>query len=354
MVAWRTAGHYARAATLLVRVRAGAPLAGDAAETARALEERLATLTATATIAGRVEPGAVIRVDDDPAERAGDAIVLDVGDHDVTIEQESCAVVVWHGTAYPGAQLAIPFVPRCDRGGTLHVYLAGDPGAAFAVDDAEHHPLAHEADVKLEPGTHRLRVASLARPVLDEPIAIRTHETTAVRVRYPWRARRMGFILGITGSARAGGVLDGLGLAVTTGVWGSWGRATVDFGSVMSTHDNLGPPGHPWFGASGALHVIRRPLWTGKLATHRLALDFDPVAVRYDELRSATYFGIRAAGTEAIMRSVSGLPLSLSADGPYVHAEVALWPFSILSYSDASGSARGYGAFVTILGGWRL
>ncbi len=363
VVAWRTAGHYARAAALLARVRSGKqPPAGEAAETARALDERLATLTAIAKVVGPLKADSVIRVDGDVADRIGDAIVLDVGEHDLTIEQEGCAAFGWHGTAYPGDTSTIAFAPRCDQGGTLHVYLAGDPGSAFAVDGKVHPLAAHEADVVLEPGAHALHVASHDRPVLDEPIAIASHQTTAVRVRYPWRARDFNWILAVTGSARAGGVMNGLGLALTTGVWAARYRATIDLGSVMSDHDRLGPPGHPWFGASAALHVTTRPLWHGKLASHRLALDLDPLALRFDEIRSASYFGIRTNDTETRVRALSFLPLSLSADGPYVHLEIALWPISVISYrvgtfdgvTTTFESGHGYGSFLTIAGGWRL
>jgi hypothetical protein len=104
VVSWRTAGRYARAAALLARVRDGkAPPSGEAAETAASLRERLGTLTATATIApvagATLARDAVIRVDSDPAERLDAAILLDVGEHDIVIEQECCKPFVWHAIA---------------------------------------------------------------------------------------------------------------------------------------------------------------------------------------------------------------------------------------------------------------
>jgi hypothetical protein len=363
VVSWRTAGRYARAVSLLVRVRARSPLDGDVAETANKLEERLSTLTATATIQGTLAPDAVVRVDDDPAERVGDALVLDVGEHDIVIEQENCKPFVWHTAVYPGARLDIPFAPSCDRKGTLHLYLAGDRGSQFEIDGTPHRATGREADVALLPGTHKLRVASRSRPVLDEVVTIRSKETTALRVRYPWRAHGFGWILGVSGSARTGSLTSGLGLAVTTGVSASQFRATVDFGSVMSSLDRLSPPGHPWFGAMGAIHVTRRPLWHGKLGSHRFALDIDPLAARFDQVRENSLFGIRAGPLEAYVTSWSFLPVTLSADGPYVHFEVTLWPVSVSSYGagdfDANDdvvfeSEHGYGGFLTILGGWRL
>jgi len=364
VVSWRTAGRYARAASLLVRVRAGkVPPAGEAAETAASLDERLGTLTAIATIKGKLARDAVIRVDDDPAERAGDTIILDVGEHDIAIDQESCKPFVWHTVAHPGERIEVPFAPVCDEAGTLHVYLAGDRSSPFEVDGKPYRTTDREADVKLGPGTHALRVASRSRLVLDEPVTIRSHETTALRVRYPWRAHRFGWILAITGSARAGGVMNGLGLALTTGVWGSRFRATVDLGSVMSDTDSLAPPGHPWFGVTAAVHLTTRPLWTGRLGSHRLALDIDPLAARFDQVREASYFGIRTDDFETRVSTWSFVPITLSADGPYVHVEVTLWPISVLTYkggdvdlvgvSDPFFEEHGYGAFLTILGGWR-
>ena len=361
---WRTAGRYARAAALLARIRSTTALDGEPARLAGILEERLAVLTATATIDGPVAPDALIRVDDDVAERIGDVLVLDIGEHDIVIEQDTCKPFVWHGTAYPGARIVVPFKPVCEQRGTLHLDL--DPGTAYTLDGKPHRATTRETTIKLDPGMHQLRVDSRARPVLSETVTIRSHETTSVRPKFPWRARARNWILGVTGTARAGSSMSGLGLAATAGVWGSRFRATVDFGSVMSTLDFLGPPGHPWFGATAAIHVTTRPLWNGRIGPYRVALDLDPIATRFDQVRATSYFGIRGGGdTEIRATSLSFLPISLSADGPWVHLEIALWPISIVRYEgtvfpdDIEAPVtvideRGFGAFLTILGGWRL
>jgi hypothetical protein len=363
VVSWRTAGRYARAAALLARVRASdPPPAGEAAQTASALEERLATLTATATITGPLARDAVIRVDNDPAERLGADLILDVGEHDIVIEQESCKPFAWHGAVFPGQHLEIPFAPTCDRAGTLYVYLAGDPGTPFEVDRKPYRTTGHEARIELAPGTHALRVTSRGRPILDEPVTIREHETTALRVRYPWRARSVGWIFAVTGTMRAGGVQNGLGLALTTGFAGSRFRVSAEVGSVISDVGRLVPgptgPGRPWAGLSGVWHVTHRPLWHGRIGS----LDFDPVALRYDEVREASFLGIRADEREAMARAWSFLPLTLTHDARYVHLEITLWPVSIVHYRAGQDTAAGrvfetelgVGSFVTIVGGWRL
>ena len=362
VVSWRTAGRYARAASLLAHVvGAKRPPTGDALATATELAERLAVLTATATIAGAPR-GITVRIDADPAELVGDAIVLDVGEHDVVIDQETCESFVWHAVAYPGARLVVPYAPRCERNGTLHVYLDGDPGATFRVDGREHAVANREADLALAPGAHRLAVTELARPVLDEPIAIESRQTKEIRVRFPWRARRFGVVLALTGATRAGQVMNGIGSALTIGVWGSRFRATLDGGSMISDTPGLQPvpaaPGHPWFGATLAVHVTRRPLWHGKLGPYRLALDIDPVAVRFDEYRAISYFGFRTADSiEARVRAWSFLPIALAADGPFPHIEMTLWPISYAEYHQATGGVAvqpGVSAFGTLLFGWRL
>jgi len=362
VVAWRTAGRYARAAALLARVRAAKqPPSGDAAATATELEQRLATLTATATLE-RVPAAAVVRIDSDPPDRIAGAMLLDVGEHDVVVEQEGCDAFVWHAIAYPGARLAIPYAPRCDRTGTLHVYLDGDLDATFAVDGVRHATRAGEADLALAPGLHELVVASHSRLVVDEPVAIATRRTTAVRVPFPWRARRFGWILGATTEVRAGQVMDGVDGGLTVGVWGARFRATFDVGSAISDTPGLRPdtagPGHPWVAATGAIHVFTRPLWHGRLGSFRLALDVDPVAMRFDEYRAASYFGIRAQDAiEARVRGYSFLPIALSADGAIVHVELTLWPLSYATYHTPIGGPTvepGFSAFATLIVGLRL
>ena len=165
----------------------------------------------------------------------------------------------------------------------------------------------------------------------------------------------------------AGGVWNGLGFALTVGVEGSRFRITADAGSQISDVDRLAPgptgPGRPLVGGTAAYHILTRPLWTGRLGSHRVALDFDPIAIRYDEVRESSFFGFRASDLEAQCRGWSFLPLSLSADGPYVHVEVALWPISIIHYQSGSIDAanatvfdkrEGFGSFLTIVAGWRL
>jgi len=363
VVSWRTAGRYARAASLLARVRAGATaLAGEAAQTASALDDRLATLTATATIVGPIDRSAVIRVDDDPAERIGEAIVLDVGEHDIAIDQENCKPFVWHAFAFPGDHLEIRFAPTCTHLGTLYLYLDGDAGAAFEIDGKPAQATGREARVELAPGEHALRVTGHGRPIVDETVEIREHETTARRVRYPWRARQLGWILGVTGTARAGGVQNGLGLTLATGVAGARFRIIAEAGSEISDPRRLGPgatgPGRPLIALTGIYHVLEHPLWHGSLGS----LDFDPIALRYDEVREASFFGFRASDLEAIAQAWSVLPLTLTHDTRFVHLEVTLWPLSIVHYqagvSDTSGTTfdkhTGVGSFLTIAGGWRL
>ena len=363
VVAWRTAGRYARAIVLLSRVRTGKhPPAADVAATADALAQRLDTLTARATLP-KLPDTAVVEVDSDPAERLGDAIVLDVGEHDVAIAQDGCARFVWHVTAYAGARVAVPYEPDCDRRGALHVLLDGDARGAFAVDGARHVAIDHEATVALQPGVHHLAVAAGARPVVAEDVAIDAKQTATVRVRYPWRARGVGFILGITSEARAGQVMTGTAGALTVGLWSSRFRATFDGGAMISDTPGLRPgaagPGHPWIADTAALHLWDGPLWQRRLGAYELALDFDPIAARFDEIRAVSYFGIRTVEAfEPRVRSWSFLPLALSIDGPYVHVEVTWWPISVLTYHGGnSGEAAiptGVGSELTVLAGWRL
>ncbi|HUS31165.1 MAG TPA: hypothetical protein VMZ53_21795 [Kofleriaceae bacterium] len=368
VVAWRTAGRYARALTLLSRVRSGkqAPT-GAAATTAADLDERLGTLTAMARIEGKLDPNAVIRVDGEPAERFKDMLVLDVGEHDIEIEQPDCDRFLQQVTAYPSGKLVVAFKPRCDVMGTLHVVLATDPGASFTVDGVEHTTTANEADVRLPAGEHQLSLAALERPVYDETVVVREKETTSLRIRYPWRARKLSFILGVTNEVRAGQFMVGTALGLTLGVWTPSFHATFDIGAMVSNAKGLEPYygawGHPWLADTLVIHTPRAPVWHGKLGPYRLAFDPQPLGIRFDEIRAFSYAGIRTCEeAEPRVRAWSVLPLALSADGPYAHFELTLWPASVLWYHPAAAlcgdddlpSDIGFGAFVTLTGGWRL
>ena len=371
VVSWRTAGRYARAAALLAKVRASkAPPTGDAAATAAELDERLQTLTATITIDGPLDAAAVISSDADPVERVGSKIVVDVGEHDLRIAQAGCEPFSQPVTAYPGGQETIEYKPSCDQSGTLHVYLGGDRDSELVVDGKPYRASGQEADLKLAPGEHALHVEAHDRPVLDEPVAVHAHETTALRVRYPWRARDLGIILGITSASHASNDYSGITLGLTAGLWSSRFRVTFDFGSMISDapwglnkSNDGGTIGRPWLADTAAYHLFSSPLWTGKLGPYRLAFDHDPIAIRFDEARTTSYAGlfVRCEEGEAILRSFSFLPFALSADGPYVHSELTLWPLSYITYRSGSAcgtgdgpTTTGWGAMITLLGGWRI
>ena len=167
----------------------------------------------------------------------------------------------------------------------------------------------HEADVKLEPGEHRLRVEARERPVYDEPVEIRAHETHAVRIRFPWRAQGLGVVLGLTTEFRGGQKMSGAGFALTAGLWSSRFHFTFDVGSMISNATDLDPssgtPGRPWIADTLVYHLFGKPLWHGKLGAYRLALDIDP-GVRFDEIRAVSYSGSATAATRPRRASGSG------------------------------------------------
>ena len=121
--------------------------------------------------------------------------------------------------------------------------------------------------------------------------------------------------------------------------------------------------GHPWIAHTLVIHSPRTPVWHGKLGPYRLAFDPEPIAIRFDEIRANSYAGLRVCDeAEPRVRAWSTLPVALSADGPYAHFELTLWPVSVLwQHPAAAGcgydelpSTVGVGAFVTLTGGWRM
>jgi hypothetical protein len=156
--------------------------------------------------------------------------------------------------------------------------------------------------------------------------------------------------------------MTGTGGALTLGVWSERFRATIDAGSMISDTPGLGAnaggPGRPWFGAMFAVALWNHPAWHGRLGPYRLALDFDPLAARLDEIRAFSFLGIRTnTAAETRVDAWSFLPLALSADGPYVHFELTLWPLSYATYFAGDSGANvgnGWSAFATLLVGRRL
>lgn len=358
VVAWRTAGRYARARALLAQVRAGtAPPTADLVDRVAALEERLADLTATVSLAGAVAADAVVKVDGDRAERIGAEVIVDVGPHDLTVEQEHCERFAWSRLAEPGAHYAVDVQPRCDTTGTLHLGL--EDGGVVRLDGAEQRVARGELDLKLAPGRHRLEVASRARAVMVRDVEVRRHETTSLRVPYPWRAQggwRGGswvFVatMGTSVAAGAPGVSDGGGFGL--GRWGARYRIFAEggFGMRVGDPDQLKRDfvifGHPWIALTMAVHLWTRPLWQGRVGDWQLALDFDPLAVRVDQLRSASLLGLFAFN-EKVITGTRLLPLTLGADtGRWgTHLELTLWPVGITAY-DAPDLAIGPFAFTT-------
>jgi hypothetical protein len=127
---------------------------------------------------------------------------------------------------------------------------------------------------------------------------------------------------------------------------------------------STGTPGRPWLAHALVFHAPRSPVWHGKLGPYRLAFDPEPLGIRFDEIRHNSYAGIRISceNLEPRVRAWSAFPVALSASGPYADFELTLWPVSVLWYHPAGGSCgdpdlpseTGFGAFVTLTGGWRL
>lgn len=336
VVAWRTAGRYARARALLARVRRQTALDGGRAERAALLDATLAQLTGTVVLVGTLPADAVITVDGDPPERLGDRIVVDLGEHQLDIERDGCEPFHWQGLVAPGAELRLPVQLACRARGTLHLVLVGERRARLAIDGAPV-DIDGERELELAPGRHHLRLVHRSRLLIDDRIDVAEGSAATRRVRFPWRARRGGLYFaaaagGVGGSA---GAIGGLGLAV--GWSGSRFRAGFSAGTAWTTARGIGctygpPCSHPWAGLELAYHLLQRPRWQSRPGRRQASLEIDPMAIRIDQVRSNSFFGgfnpLQPA-VEPVVSHVGFLPITLTAELGWMHLEAVLWPVGI-------------------------
>lgn len=350
VIAWRVAGRYAHARGLLARVVVRTPPEGNVLEVTRELEARLGELTVLAALVGELEPGAVVKVDGDVAERLGDALILDLGDREITIDQPRCERWVWRGEALPGGRLELPVELRCDRQGTLHVVLYHQRGGVVTIDGRDHAIGGSEADLRLPPGRHRLAVRAHGRRVADDIIEIGEGAVATHRVYYPWRAATGGWVVGL-GVAGGPASTEWAAGGVAFGGWaGARWRALLGVGGGGHGGD---PFAHWRFTAELAWHVLP-PVWQRYALGGRLALEVDPLAVRIE--RTGLYrFPVLGAG-ETTTTIVHAGAVSLAIDFQAWHVEASVLPLgwlfvdSLWLYSIDDGYAFG----AALLAGFRI
>jgi hypothetical protein len=369
VVAWRTAGRYARARALLVRVRERTPLDGSRAERAALLDERLGQLTGTIVVDGAIPADAVLAIDGDPPERIGERIVVDLGDHELTIERDGCDPFQWQGLVAPGSEQRVKVALRCPERGTLHVVLVGERAARLQVDGTLVR-VDGERELDLAPGPHRLRLEHRGRLLVDETVDVRNRSAATRRIPFPWRARRGGIYFAAASTAIAGGAgaLGGLGLAV--GWSGARFRAGFTAGTAWTTARGIGctygpPCSHPWAGLELAAHLFPRPRWQSRPGRRQASLEIDPLAIRFDQIRQQTYFGgitPWAPYNEPAFTHIGFLPITVTAELGWLHLEAVLWPIGISRRrfprefappEDPGGETEhGLGATLAISGAW--
>jgi hypothetical protein len=337
VVAWRLAGRYARARVLLAKlVDRGRP-DGDLGAHVDALEQKLAVLTGTVTFTHAPSTAAIVKIDGDPPERIGRAIIVDVGEHEITVDQERCQRWRRAITVHPGEQLSLSVEATCDDRGSLHVHLIGDPHGAIHIDGKLARAVNGDVDVPLAPGPHRLRVTASRRDVDDRSIEIRSARLTAIDVRYPWRARPFAWVFGFdTTTFFAGDSSQMLAMGVLIGIEGRRFRALLEGPASTCAGTEFGfvptkTGGHPEESLILAWRPWLRPLLRGTARGWHVTFDADPLTARLSYFDVNFPLGLLAR-LEVRAQAVQLGSISLTADRGRWHAELVLWPFGVWHY----------------------
>jgi len=361
VLAWYAAGRYAHARALLASVSPKIQPGGKLAERAERVGARLVHLSVTADLAGDpLAADATIRVDGLAPERMDDHVLFDIGRHALVIEQPLCEPFRWEGVVLPDQPVQIAVTRHCDLTGTLHVTLVADrnfftSSRSIAVDGTAYsieRPAGEtsERDVVLQPGRHRLVIAPSGRLVADEQIDVAVKQTVARRYRVPWRVNRLAFGIGAATAVGVSRLQPSVGVGVGGAIDGSRFVMDFDFGRAASL--STGNSGE-WFGLELGAHVFQRALWQARRGGALLALDFDPLVVRFDSFQQPA---TEATGATRDTIYISGAPLRFTAEWAPLQLALTVWPFA-WAYSEvnlvgAAPSTSAFGAATSLTLAW--
>lgn len=360
VVAWRVAGRYAHARVLLARVVGETPPEGTLAQRAELLDDRLAELTASIVLTA--EPAeSSMAIDGAPAEWLDGAIVVNVGRRELTVSRAGCEPFVWAGELRPRERVELEPVMVCkERHGNVHVRVSGGVGAIVRIDGERRTVDEFDLDVRLEAGPHRVIVERRGVRLVDQRIEVKPAQTVSFDVDVGWRTKANAVVFGATsiGVADPEGATFGYGATigylqgsprVTRGdKFGAW--FLMHLGSARSSRGIL-DGGLPWLGLDIAFRWWG-PLWQKRSGRTLWVLDFDPLAFQFGATQRNP--GIFAFGEEAAsLWYMHVLPITLHAETPWLHAQLALWPVGITRYRDNVGtdSDTQYSATINLIVG---
>lgn len=349
VIAWRTAGRYAHARALLSMVRDD-KLQGDLVSRAELLDRKLGELTGSIELTGDVLPReAVVLVDRGPVERAQGAMIVDVGRRELTIDRAGCERFRWSGVVRPDQRVSVPVALVCHAlPGSLHVTLHGGGGARLRIDDRVVAMQEYDYATPLDPGLHDVHLERRGVKLYDERLRVDAAASQDIDVRVPWRAKSSGLIVAAAsfGIAATNGATAAAGLGLGYIRSDITGGAPADpgisaellvLGGVATTgvgeDEGEGSGARPWLGMiAGVLHILP-PLWQRRSGRIMWILDFDPGIGTFQAAPTSRDTAIRGISETARVLYIGVSALTLTAELPILHAELALWPVGLASHT---------------------
>lgn len=304
----RAQAHYARARVLLHQQHADDP-------TFAALDARLDELTGTFEISGP-PADASFTVDGAPAERLGDALVLDVGRRELVVSAPGCEPEHLVLDVLPRSRRRDTILLVCnDRRGSLRVQHANATSDELLVDD-EPHPVAA---LSLPTGAHHVELRRGGVLLLDErAVDIRAGETATLDVHPGFRTLHLGAYAGPSFASFASLAPGGdVGLGVSLGIVAASGPLRVALAAAYGTSGSV----------VDARVTLAAPLAAWRAGDLRFALDLTPLAFAYER-----------ADDDVQRYRVGALTLGADHATLPIHAEVTLWPAGLEASTSPTGT----------------
>jgi hypothetical protein len=371
VIALRSAGAYAHGLALLDRVRAESPsLPPDVASRARLLDATLHDLTGTLALDGEGLPSeATLEVDGASAWRSGGAIVVDVGRREVSIVRPGCDVFRWAGTVRPGQRVSVPVSFTCHAlPGSIHVNLSGAAGARIQIDGSRFDSDAYDFDTPEAPGEHRVQIKRRGIVLADESVTVPPGTSVSVSAHVPWRAKATGIVLGATTE----------GIAATSGTTGAVG---VVFGYQALSFSRLIDPGptlellvmlgtattgvgegaapRVWLGMTAGVANLLPTLWQRRTGKTTWIFDFEPTLATFQAAPISESTGIPGVDATASVTYLGLMPVVVTAEFPFAHAELAVFPAGVVLHRGWSLIGEGasevtHAASLALTIGWKV
>jgi hypothetical protein len=354
VIAWRAAGRYAHARVVLERVRARVPADGELALRVRLLDEKLAELTAALVLDGLGDGGRVT-IDGVPAERLGGDIVVDVGVHELVVEEKECEPFRATVALLPTERQVVKVELACaTRGGNLHITLVSGLRADVFVDGAPYAIPMRDLDVSIAPGPHHLVVRRMGVAIADETVEVAPAVTTTRKIAVPWRAQRFGLTLAAVGAGMASGADSAVGAGVAMGFIAGLGPRSaaylwIEVGKAANDAEGMGTD--TYLGLA-LIYRFLGPVWTRRSGRALYTLDVDPFSMHM----MASGRGSTLDGDNVTLFYFGIGAITFTAEIPWAHLEATLWPAGLSTYSNeiTGGDHDGYCAGVTLGVGWSV